>query len=362
MAVVDFFEGMETWDWNTQSATPRYQGGNFGSGGTNQWGGAFGKFGSRGMRNDSSGGGASMWLARAVDKDGTALAFTEFGQQVHYFQNDTTSQNKLIMGVAEDPALVTRHLELFDALGGVSVAHDLLIARGGTVLTTVSGVLLPGQFNFIELIGKVHDTTGYYHVRVNGVVVATVTGADTRNAGTGTCGAHWFGNTNVTGFFDGRWDDYAFWLNPSSSGDYLGDGHEVAVLPNAAGNYTQFNPSASTNVSNVDDAYGSVDSDTTYNSEATVGDKDTFNFPSIPTTPGLIHGVVTSATMRKDDSGARTARQLARISSTDYEGASVALLDTYSKNDRWMPVSPASSVAWTEAEFNAAEFGYKVQA
>jgi len=238
MPDLDFFEGAEIFDPSALGYTNRYQEAVFGGGGSNAWGGAFGKFGSRGIRADNSGGAANMYFVRAIDKDGNALAFTEYVQQIHFFYNDTMSSSKMIMGVGEMSAGVfaTRHLELFVGAGGVASNLDLLVCRNGTTLTTCTGVLLTGQYNFIEIIGKVHDTTGYYHVRVNGTVVATVTGADTRNAGTGTCSAHWFGNFQLTGNFDLRYDDYAFSLNPSSSGDYLGDGHEVGLIPNAAGN------------------------------------------------------------------------------------------------------------------------------
>jgi hypothetical protein len=154
-------------------------------------------------------------------------------------------------------------------------------------------------------------------------------------------------------------DFYACDGTGSNNNDFLGDSRVETLRPNGAGYSTQFSHTGgSSNWQSVDET--TEDGDSTYVSDATAGDIDSYTVGDLSTTPSSIFGVQTTMVLRKDDAGSRTVNNLVRISSTNYLGSNVTVTDSYSFSIRIMETSPATSVLWTSTEVNGLEMGIKL--
>jgi hypothetical protein len=91
------------------------------------------------------------------------------------------SSGNTILTLASDTN-VTTHTRLWVRSDG-AVGVD----RTGTNLaTTAAGVLAINTWYYLEMQAKLHDTTGFVIVRVNGTEVVNISAVDTKNAGTKT--------------------------------------------------------------------------------------------------------------------------------------------------------------------------------
>jgi hypothetical protein len=229
---------------------------------------------------------------------------------------------------------------------------------GGTLLATGTSALSTGTYYYIELKALIANS-GTYEVRVNGVSAFSGS-ADTQN----TANASWsqiaLGRNVGAGASGGNWDYddlYVADSTGSTNNDLLGAIRVKTILPDGAGNSTDFTPSAGSNFQNVDEA--STDGDTTYNSETATGDHDTYTYGSVGFT-GTVLGVQTNLLVRSAGVGGETIRPKIRIGSTDYNGTSVAITTSYLDYLEIFGLSPATSSAWTIAEIDGAEFGIEL--
>lgn len=238
----------------------------------------------------------------------------------------------------------------FNANGSISVARG---AYNGTVLgTSAIGLIKANTWQYVEFKAVIHDSTGTYEVKVNGVSVLSGTGADTKGQTTADADQLTIQGSGVAILIDDLYLDDA---------DFLGDCRVDTLMPNGAGASSQWTPSAGSNFQNVDDA-GDMDDDTTYNSDDTAGQIDTYTLPDIEATGGTIHAVAVNSAVRKDDAGARSTKNIVRQATTNYEGAAYSVTDSYLvKQDIWA-TQPDASGAWDETDLNAAEFGIKLEA
>jgi hypothetical protein len=249
----------------------------------------------------------------------------------------------------------TVHLYLStDSIGRLYVMNG-----SGSVVATGSTPALGPPFNvwkYIEMAYVIHDTTGSVTVYVNGQSYLTASSADTRYDATGTpnvIGVGWYDAGQIHGPID--YDDFYV---VGGSTTPLGDVRVQSILPSGAGNTTQMTPSTGSNYACVDDAAPNADTD--YVSETTAGEKDTYAFGNVTPTSGTIKGVQVMINARKDDAGSRSIAPVYRPASTDYDGATVSVGDSYAYYREITEVSPETSAAWTIAEVNGAEFGVKL--
>ncbi len=225
----------------------------------------------------------------------------------------------------------------------------------GTLLgTSAASVVVAGSYHHIEAKVTFSDTVGEVTVNVNGVAVLTLTTQDT-STGTLVWDTFW---THTGGGGTADWDD--LWVCDGSGAspweDFLGDARVDSVFPTGAGATTGWTPLSSTNVSNVDET--APDGDTTYNSTATLAVTDTFVVGDSPVIGATVLGVQGCVSVRKVDAGTGTIALVTRHSSTDYPGSTQSLLTTYAYYLNIAQVNPGTSAAWTESNFNSAEFGY----
>lgn len=156
--------------------------------------------------------------------------------------------------------------------------------RGTGLAATPSWTILPKQWKYVELKMKIHDTTGYYELRVEGQTILSATNIDTRNGGAnGRIETIRIGAGSLY-YLD---DFYFINVDGRDPSDFLGPVRIYTLFPNASGTYSQFTRSTGTvNYTNVDETNPSM---TDYNQSTASGQYDTYNFGDIA---GAVSGQV----------------------------------------------------------------------
>lgn len=222
----------------------------------------------------------------------------------------------------------------------------------GTTPTTPNLGIASNTWYYIEWDYNVHDSTGTYELRVNGVSVATSGGtADTRNGGTsGVIDRIAIQQPNGTAT---DWDDY---YEASGASSFQGDSRVITDVPSGDGAATAWTASAGSDYQCVDEI--PYNSDTDYISTTTSTADGTFGFPSTGVT-GTVLGVQTMAIARKDDAAARNLAMLVDSGGTLDVGSSQALGASYAPFARTDLVDPDTGSAWAMTAVNAAEYGVR---
>lgn len=229
--------------------------------------------------------------------------------------------------------------------------------RGGTLLGTTNipaGAVQISSWHFLEFYVKIHGSAGAVTVKVDGVARLTLTGINTLST------ANLYTNRFRFDEGDRYWritDLYICDATGTVNNTFLGDIKVGSAVPSAAGDSTQFTPSAGSNYQCVDEQ--SQDGDSTYVSSGTVGHIDLYNFPDVTFT-GAVGAVSLTVWARKDDAGSRSIRLLVKSGGTVYNSADIALGNTYQPYQWFLDTDPATGVAWTQAGYNAAQFGFEV--
>ena len=128
-----------------------------------------------------------------------------------------------------------------------------------------------------------------------------------------------------------------------------------AIYPNGVGNYSQWTPLAGANYTNVDEE---IASGSDYNGSSTLSQIDTFAFEDV-TFSGVIRGIQLVIYASYGLTGS-SIKGICRIAGVDYlhPDTDGGLNEAVFHRFIWTN-SPATGVAWTQAELNAAEFGYR---
>jgi hypothetical protein len=243
------------------------------------------------------------------------------------------------------------------ALSVCRVTGSGLNGGSNTVLgTTAAGLIVGGAYNYIELKGVLHASAGTVQLRVNGATVLNLTGQVTTQ-GTLVWDRIWVSNSGAGSGAD--CDD--LWVCDGTGAapwnDLLGDCRVDARVPTAAGATTGWTPSTGANWAAVDDA--APNGDTDYVAATTVGLTDTYTIQDAPVVGATIYGVQHCVNLKKSDAGTCAVAPVIRHSGVDYPGADVSPGTTYAYGLQIAAVNPGTGAAWTEAGFNAAEFGVK---
>lgn len=225
----------------------------------------------------------------------------------------------------------------------------------GTLLGYTDICLIAQAWNYLEFKVTFHDTSGIVEVRHNGVEVFNQTSLDTSATGNAYSNGIRFGRaTDPPSYFD---DLYLCDDSGTLNNDFLGDCKVETLLPDGAGNYSQWTPTGeASNYLTVDDT--TPDDDSTYVSVSGTNLKDTYTMDNLQTAVGTIYGVQSNIYARKDDAGTLGIQPLFRISSTDYTISGENLSDSYNYLTKIREKSPATDTAWTITEVNSLEFGF----
>jgi hypothetical protein len=252
---------------------------------------------------------------------------------------------------------------------------NLSIARGVSVVlgTTTTPPIAPNVWNFIEFkVTFATGATGSAEVRVNGVVVLSLTSIQTAASANASANVVEIGATNVFsygGFSSANgaaYDDvYICDTTGSLNNTYLGDIQVNAILPNANGTENDFSKGGtaigSQNFVQVDE--NPPDDDTSYVISPTIGNIDRYLYPPIVPTTGTPYAVVVWNRARKDDAGVRSIRAAIKSGATVSDsGTDQPLSTSYQYLMGLFETDPNTAVAWTMVNIQAAEFGVKVTA
>ena len=257
----------------------------------------------------------------------------------------------------------TNHIQVLQLNTGVIEVrrNGTVLATGTTVFSTLSGRVLSVQARVV-----VHDSTGVVQVRIDGATSNEINfSGDTRNGATGVI--------NQIGLYQSATNENSSWtdfiVNDTTGGvadSWTGAARVVlGAFTVSGGSGQQFTPSASTNVSNIDDVVpGLHDSDTTYNESSTAAHKDWFQLASSVFTgmsPASISFVRTKYWARAADGGTHTMRSNAKNGGTTTNGATITLGSSYVLNEDVFYNDPNTAAAWaTFAAIYGAEFGYEL--
>jgi len=230
------------------------------------------------------------------------------------------------------------------------------VNRAGTTLPGESGtnVLAAGQWYYIEFRATIGDT-GSYEVRVNGVTVASATGIDTRNGGTGLIDRVQFRGLEYSGSYYVRYDDIYVLNTLGDNNTFLGSQIVEAVYPTSTvrGDWT---PTGGTNYGSVDENPTNDDAD--YVSSNVVGNKDLYGMGSLSRINGNIKGVQLNVDARVTDVAPLNLRPVLKAGGVETpQGGQVITNTGYKVYTIMQEQNPSTSAPWTVAELNTVQAG-----
>lgn len=232
--------------------------------------------------------------------------------------------------------------------------------RAGTVLSGESApyTLAAGQWYYMEVKLTIGDTDGAYEVRINGTTVASASGIDTRNSGSGMIDRIQFrggqgASASIFVYFD---DMYILDTSGSDNNDFLGSQIVEAVFPNSnvQNNWTR-NTGAS-NAACVDEVPSNDDVDYVYSTS--VGNKDIYGVTSCTRINANIKGIQLNADARVTDTASQGLRPFAKSGATETAGGNQTVTSTgYDVFSVLAERNPATGALWTPEEIAAMQVG-----
>ena len=218
--------------------------------------------------------------------------------------------------------------------------------------------LTPNAWHYVEVYHYLHDTAGFYTIKVDGTTVVSDTGIDTMYSG----------QANLDCVFGSNVDDVYLddiWIQGDTSPlTFKGDIEVVTLLPNANGNSSDLLGSDSNKTDNyllVDNNAAIPPATTEYVGSAVQGEKDTYNMEDLTGTPTVlaVQGTLFAA---NSDTGAKQIRPVVRSGSTDYTGDTFPLQNSvYVPYDYMWETDPDTASAWLYGGVNSMEFGQEVR-
>lgn len=238
------------------------------------------------------------------------------------------------------------------------VADELRVRRGTTTLATTTDLNLQvDTWYYIEFKTTIHDTNGAYELRVDETTELSASSVDTQVS---------FGQIDLVQFITAAssldhfsFDDiYILDNSGTANNDFLGKCRVDGILPNAAGDATDFTPSAGSNYAAMDD--NPDDGDTTYVESDTPTDQDLYNYASMPASIGDVKGIQINTMTRLTDAESFDLKTLVKSGTTTDADSGQAATNDYVTLHRIVEEDPDTSAAWTESGINAAQFGLEV--
>jgi hypothetical protein len=326
-----------------------------------------GRHGSNAYRANATGnaGGSavSRWMVKALPASGnvfiagfsfTAVTLPFSGLKIGttYTPNGNDSNSLISLRVAGIHQVWFR----------INTNGSISVLRGSTILGTTTNVMTFGVSHHIQVKVFIDPAVGTVDLLVNGLSWLSLTAQNTRNAATVGWDDFLIGGITSANTAVGEWDFDDLWVCDGSGAapwnDFLGDCRCDVRVPTAEGASSAWTPLSGTdNALMVDEAQENGDTD--YNATNTVGAVDTFVTQDAPVVGGVVLGVQHNLSMRKVDAGVCTLAHVIRHSGVDYVGAAFAPSVAYNFATQMAQVNPGTGAQWTEAGFNAAEFGYK---
>jgi hypothetical protein len=236
----------------------------------------------------------------------------------------------------------------------------LCLYNNTTLLGTTTNIVVPNLnvWHSLELLCHIADSpNGWAALRIDEQLVLDLTGIDTQNGANANANRLYLTHGG-SGSVHRRFCDVVWRVGTGAAvpADFWGDLRVDYQPPNAAGNYGSWTATgAATRLACVSET--APDDDTTYNSDSTPGNRDSYTFAATPA--GLIvKGGQLVALARKDDVGSRQVSLFNREGGADYDGAAQVMGDNYAYYLRQLDTQGGGG-AWDKASWDAAESGYR---
>jgi hypothetical protein len=247
---------------------------------------------------------------------------------------------------------------------GITSAGKLVFYRAAgspVLLATSTNALSPNVWYTIEAKVTINNTTGAYEIRVDGTStgwIPAATGANTRGStlANNSADGYAFGGTASAVIFQ-LTDVLVANTSQSTITDFVGPGRIALCYPSGAGSHTDWTPNFGSNYACVSEKQG--DGDVSFNQSSTPNQIDSFQMEDV-SAGATIKCVQINTLARKDAGSARTIATLVRSGGgTDHLGTTFSLSSSYTVLCDMMEVDPDTGSAWTAANWNAEEVGYK---
>lgn len=286
-----------------------------------------------------------------------------------YLRKTLNAQPTWVCGFGIIPtAFPSTNTPIFQLLDQGANQIELRCYSDGTLSLTRNGAPLAGGLStfalqigawyFIEVKVTIANAiiAGSCQVKVNNMLVIDVTaGQDTQDTANVSANSVQFAGLVPNTTFD---DFYICDGTGLINIDFLNDSRIYEMLPNGAGDQTDFGVvGAVNNWAAVDEI--PPDNDATYVFSQTAGQRDLYNLQDLVLT-GTIKGIQTCLDVRKDDCGARTIAASIKTGGTIYDGVAVAPATSYLMFTETREVNPFTSLAWTPADLLALQSGVKL--
>jgi len=232
---------------------------------------------------------------------------------------------------------------------------------GVTIGETFDQPVVAHAWNHFEVKVFIHDTLGYYEVRMNGVTILQGSNVDTRHSFYATIAQVTFLGSGVAnpGVRNDYLDDiYAWNYLGTENNDFIGDRRVRTIFPTGDTAQADWNPVGSgTGFGALDEVW--PDTDTTYIEAGPLAassyETSEFELPDVPVEVAAISGVQVYPFMRKTDAGAASV-QISMLSGSDSsDGDVVPLTTAWTYWPQMHEVDPATGAAWTPAGLEAAQ-------
>lgn len=231
------------------------------------------------------------------------------------------------------------------------------VKRGGTTLGTTSWMAAADRWYHVALKYNIHDTTGFFELRINNQNELSDTGLDTKegsgNAEVSVVQLHGM-NTDVH-----RFTQMVFWDTAGDAPtDFFGLHKMWTLRPNGDSTPANWTPQgAGANYVEVDEA--EADDDTTYNETATPTDQDRLDLESLPETPDTIFAVQSRVLVRQTVAGNLKLKNGVFAGTTESLSAARGVGLDWDYHTQLETDNPDDSLPWEEADVNALEVVYE---
>lgn len=224
----------------------------------------------------------------------------------------------------------------------------------GTVVATSAVPIYSGAFNLIEFNLIIGDSTTF-KLRLHGQSTDIISVSSDFKNGTDTTLDH------IAIDFNGQaaiWDDIILYDNNGSQwNSWVGDKGVVGLYPNAAGDTTQWTPSAGSNYATVDEA---PPSDSDYVSTDTTNNIDLYNIASIPAAFAMSGPLVIKTRAKKNDPGTRTLTTVYKTSGATQVGSAQGLpTGAFVYINEYLDVDATDSAVFDDTKVASLQIGPK---
>lgn len=239
--------------------------------------------------------------------------------------------------------------------------------NSNTVLGTGTNIFPLSDWFYLEVGYTMSATVGAVEVKVtrSGAVTTELALTGINNvagiANVGAVSPIWIrSDGNANNFSPATYDYYCNDNSGAVDNTYWGDTRYEYIYPSAAGNSTQFTPSAGSNWDAVNESPGH-NTDTDYVENNVSGNKDLYTMTDPITTASVIRNVKVIVTARAPAGGASLKIDVRSGSTTSAGASQAASTGAYAELYRDLKgINPVTSAAWTLAEVNALEAGFEV--